>query len=72
MADIISIFSIQRLLLFQTRLKILAKTKNIPLKNIAKMAEGQGCNVCKIEHDGNFYRFCKCSCHDKIARTIAG
>ncbi|MGI9567756.1 MAG: hypothetical protein ACR2LL_12190 [Nitrosopumilus sp.] len=23
------------------------------------MAEGQGCNVCNPEHDGNFYRFCK-------------
>lgn len=33
------------------------------------MAEGKGCNS---EHDGNFYRFCKCSGHDRIAREIVG
>lgn len=36
------------------------------------MAEGKGCNICNSEHDGNFYRFCKCSCHDRIAREIVG
>jgi len=35
------------------------------------MAEGQGCEICSFEHDGNFYRFCKCTCHNKIARNIA-
>ena len=37
-----------------------------------KMAEGQGCDVCNSEHDGNFYRFCKCTCHDRVARHIVG
>ncbi|KEQ55981.1 hypothetical protein SCCGRSA3_00853 [Marine Group I thaumarchaeote SCGC RSA3] len=36
------------------------------------MATGKGCNICEDEHDGNFYRFCKCSCHAKIARSIVG
>jgi len=34
------------------------------------MAKGQGCGKCNIEHDGNFYRFCKCSCHGQIARKM--
>lgn len=34
------------------------------------MAEGHGCTSCMAEHDGNFYRFCKCWCHDKTAREI--
>ena len=34
------------------------------------MAEGHGCDSCVTEHNGNFYRFCKCRCHDKIAREI--
>jgi len=34
------------------------------------MAEGKGCITCTSEHDGDFYRFCKCSCHDKVTRDI--
>ena len=36
------------------------------------MAEGQGCKTCSSEHDGDFYRFCKSSCHDRIARQTVG
>ena len=34
------------------------------------MAEGKGCITCAAEHNWDFYRFCKCSCHDKITRDI--
>ena len=33
------------------------------------MAEGEGCKSCEEVHDGNFYRFCRCTCHDQIARN---
>ena len=36
----------------------------------AKMADGQGCEACNSEHDGDFYKFCKCSCHNRIARQM--
>jgi len=47
------------------------KTKNNGNTLTAKMADGQGCKACSSEHDGNFYRFCKCSCHSRIARQEA-
>ena len=34
------------------------------------MAEGHSCISWVTEHDGNFYRFCKYWCHDKIVREI--
>jgi len=49
---------------------LLAKNKNIQNFHSGKMATGVGCSVCNLEHDGDFYRFCKCSCHDRIARKI--
>lgn len=48
------------------------KKEKYPVIKTAKMADGKGCNTCNSEHDGNFYRFCKCSCHDRIAREIVG
>ena len=36
------------------------------------MALGKGCNSCDSEHDGDFYNFCKCTCHDRTARRIVG
>ncbi|MDH5569365.1 MAG: hypothetical protein OEX98_06220 [Nitrosopumilus sp.] len=48
------------------------KNKNIESVHTAKMATGNGCSTCNSEHDGDFYRFCKCSCHDRIAREIVG
>lgn len=36
------------------------------------MATGTGCSICEDEHDGDFYRFCKCSCHGRAAREIVG
>ena len=35
-----------------------------------KMAEGTGCDNCEKEHDGDFYNFCQCTCHDKTARAM--
>jgi len=58
------------LILIQIIFKWLGKTKNNPYTHYAKMVEGKGCNTCILEHDGNFYRFCKCSCHDKVTREI--
>ena len=34
------------------------------------MADGQGCKACNSEHDGDFYKFCKCLCHNRIARQM--
>ena len=33
------------------------------------MAEGEGCEACGDMHDGDFYRFCRCTCHDRAARN---
>ncbi len=46
------------------------KKLKIPIQKLQKMAEGKGCDVCEGEHDGNFYNFCRCTCHDKMARDV--
>lgn len=34
------------------------------------MADGKGYLECTEEHDGDFYRFCHCTCHSRILREI--
>ena len=34
------------------------------------MATGPGCKTCESQHDGDFYNFCRCTCHDRVARKF--